>query len=256
MTTHATASIQGQFTAAASAYTVSSVHAAGKDLAVLAEAAALTGVERVLDIGTGVGFTALRLAPQAREVVGIDITPAMLDQARALAAQRGVTNARFEEADGAALPYPDASFDLVACRYCAHHFVDPLAVLREAARVLRPGGRMLLADTVAHEDPAHDTFLNAVELLRDRSHVRDWRASEWVRMFQQCGFARAAVLDRDAVVLDGDDWVRRMNTPPTAVAMLKELLREANPAQRAAFDIIDDPWGLSLPTVLVEGVKA
>ena len=250
MTSSSSAAIQDQFTAAANAYAYSAVHAAGADLAVLVETAALTGSERVLDIGTGVGHTALRVAPQAAEVVAIDITPAMLEQGRRLARERGVTNVVFEEADGAKLPYENASFDLVTCRFCAHHFVDPMAVLRESARVLKPRGRMVLVDTVAHEDPALDTFLNAVELLRDASHVRDWRASEWVRMFEQARFT-AEVVHRTAVVLDGDDWVKRMNTPATKVAMLQELLRDAHAAQRAAFDVGDEPWGLSLPVVVM-----
>lgn len=255
MSSSTTRAIQAQFGAAAPAYAYSAVHAAGPDLALLAERAALSGAERVLDVGTGAGHTAIRLAPGAREVVGVDITEAMLEQARALARQRGLLNVRFELADGASLPYADGSFDLVACRFCAHHFFDPQAVLRECARVLQPGGRMLLVDTVSHEDAALDTFLNAVELLRDPSHVRNWRASEWVRMFEQCGF-EASVGYRSAVVLDGADWVTRMNTPPPRVAILRELLREAHSTRRAAFEIVDEPWGLSLPMVLVEARKA
>jgi SAM-dependent methyltransferase len=246
--------VRRQFGAAATAYATSSVHASGPDLTALVEAAALTGAERVLDLGCGAGHTALALAPRAASVTAVDLTAEMLAVAAGLARQRNLANVTFELADVAALPFPAASFDVVVSRYAAHHFAAPERALAEAARVLRPGGAFLLVDTVAPEDPALDTFFNAVELLRDDSHVRNWRGSEWLRMFQGAGF-EATIRERFAVGLDGGAWVARMQTPPSRVAMLRELFATASAARRAGFEIRDTPWGLSIPVALIAAVS-
>lgn len=246
------AAIRQQFGAAAAAYATSAVHASGPDLAAMLETADLQGGERVLDLACGAGHTAMAFAARGAETVAVDLTPEMLGVASALAHERKIESITFREADAAALPFEAASFDLVVTRYAAHHFADPAAVLREAARVLRPGGRFLLVDTVAPEYPALDTFLQSLELLRDDSHVRDWRASEWVRMLAGARF-EAEVVARLAVALDGASWTARAQTSPSRVAMLKELFASASPARRAAFEIRDEPWGFSIPVALLQG---
>ncbi|MFT4622053.1 MAG: demethylmenaquinone methyltransferase/2-methoxy-6-polyprenyl-1,4-benzoquinol methylase [Myxococcota bacterium] len=96
--------------------------------------------QRVLDIACGTGDISWMLADTAHEVVGTDINAAML----AVAERKrppGCENVRFVEADAAALPFPDESFDVVTCVYAGRGFPDIPAVLREAHRVLKPGGR-------------------------------------------------------------------------------------------------------------------
>lgn len=250
MTHPANEAIRQQFGAAAAAYATSAVHASGPDLDAMVEAAALRGSERVLDLACGAGHASFAFASGAAAVTGVDMTPEMVAVAADLARRRGIGNVSFQEADVAALPFAAHSFDLVVTRYAAHHFADPAAVLREAARVLVPGGRFLLVDTVAPEDPALDTFFNAIELLRDDSHVRNWRASEWVRMVRGAGF-ESEVGGRFAIALDGASWVARSRTPAAKVAMIRELFAAAAPARRAALDIRDEPWGFSVPVALV-----
>ncbi|WP_163311821.1 class I SAM-dependent methyltransferase, partial [Enterobacter cloacae] len=80
------------------------------------------------------------------------------------------------------LPFDDAAFDIVATRFSAHHWYDVRKGLAEARRVLKPGGKLVIVDIVAPEVPLLDTLLQTAEVLRDVSHVRDYRVSEWQAM--------------------------------------------------------------------------
>lgn len=242
--------IQRQFGAAADRYRTSRYHADAPDLEALLASLDPCGHERVLDLGTGTGHTALAVAPHVAHVVGLDLTEAMLEQARGLARERGVGNVRFERGDAEALPYPDASFDLVTCRVCAHHFRDPAAALRETARVLRPEGRVLWIDSVSPEEPALDTFLNAIELLRDPSHVRNHRVSEWRALFAAAGLS-AEHLASFAVPLDFEDWTARMRTPEPGRRALLALFDGATAEAREAFRLRADPHGFDIPIAML-----
>jgi SAM-dependent methyltransferase len=247
--------IQERFGRAAAAYAVSPVHRGGPDLDALVAAAALTGRERVLDLGCGPGHAAARLAPQAAEVVALDLTEAMLETGRALAAERGLANLRFERGDAARLSFPDASFDRVTSRHSAHHYSDPRAVLREVARVLRPGGSFLLVDAVAPENPAQDTFLNGFEMLRDPSHVRDHSVAQWCEMLRVAGL-EPSVLGSFAIEIDFEAWVERIGTPPPAVTGLRALFDEAPEEVRGAFGIRGNgSYDFRLELALIRGAR-
>ena len=246
-------SVQRQFGAVAAHYATSAVHRGGPDLDALLAAAAPRGAERVLDAGCGTGHTALAFAPLVAEVVGVDLTEAMLEQGRRLAAERGLTNIAFQFGDVEQLAFPDASFDIVASRYSAHHYPHPSAALREFARVLRPGGAFLLVDVVSPDDPTQDTFLNAIELLRDPSHVRDHSVAQWQAMLGAAGFA-SELLGTWDLRLDFESWVARMHTPPLAVDQLKALIDGAPREVRAAMSIAsDEDYSFSIPLALLRG---
>jgi ubiquinone/menaquinone biosynthesis C-methylase UbiE len=248
-------SVRDQFGAVAAAYASSSYHSSGPDLAALVAAAGFTGSELVLDMGAGAGHTSLAVAKHVANVIGVDVTPEMVGVATQLAADRGVGNVAFQLGDVSALKFADGSFDVVTSRVSAHHYAEPARALTEAFRVLRPGGQFFLIDTVAPEDPALDTFFNCFEVLRDASHVRNWRGSEWLRMLRATGF-EARMLERFGVTQDGEGWVKRMRTPPQKVAMLKTLFAEATPAQRDAFELrMETPWSLSVPIALFRAEK-
>ncbi|MGH9739509.1 MAG: class I SAM-dependent methyltransferase [Candidatus Acidiferrales bacterium] len=123
----------------------------------------------VLDVACGPGIVACSFAAIARHVTGIDITPAMLDRARALQQERSLRNLEWKCGDVNPLPFSDGGFSLVVTRYSFHHFLSPADVLSEMVRVCRPGGRILVVDVgpAADKLSAYDHF----EKLRDPSHV-------------------------------------------------------------------------------------
>jgi SAM-dependent methyltransferase len=250
-----TQAIQDRFGAAAARYAVSAVHRGGPDLDAMLAAGVATGRERVLDVGCGPGATALAFAERVASVVALDLTPAMLAQAQELAAERGLANVRFEQGNAARLPFPDASFDVVTSRLAAHHVADPQAMVREAARVLAPGGTFLLSDAIAPEDPARDTFLNAFEVLRDPSHVRDHRISEWQAMFRAAGLAPSC-LGRFDIHQEFEPWVARIGTAPDAVIGLRALCDAVPDEVRGHFAIrAFGDYAFRLDCAVLRGVR-
>lgn len=240
--------VQRRFGDVAVNYTTSAVHAGGADLARMVELAGLRGHERVLDVGCGAGHTALAFAAGAAHVVALDLTPAMLDQVAQNAAARGLTNIQTMLGDVEAIDAPDAAFDIVTSRYSAHHYPTPPRALAEIARVLKPGGLFLLSDIVASEVPVEDTFLQTIEFLRDGSHVRDHRVSEWLHMLAEAGLqAQTALTGR--LPLGFDAWVERINTPAPQVGMLRLLFDQAPRDLREAFAIQPD-YTFAIPNAL------
>ena len=129
---------------------------------------ATTGSERAVDIGTGAGTLALALAPLVKEVIGVDVVPELLEAARLVAP----ANVTFVEGDATALPFERASFDIAATRRTLHHIARPELVVAELARVVRPGGTVLVEDQVAPIDPLAALALDRFERSRDPSHTR------------------------------------------------------------------------------------
>ena len=136
----------------------------------VARFADLTGVERVLDAGTGTGTLALGIAPHVREVVGVDLVPELLSEARLIA--QGRENISFVQADVIALPFEQGSFDLAGSSRTLHHVARPELLIAELARVTRPGGQVLLIDQLASTDPLEGMAHDRIERLRDPSHTR------------------------------------------------------------------------------------
>lgn len=143
----------------------------------------------VLDAACGPGIVVAHLAPHCRDITGCDITPAMLDKARERCAAKGIANARFVPGRVEALPFDDESFDVVVSRSAVHHFADPPAAFREMARVTRKGGRVITVDVAASDVEADARLHNALEILRDPSHVRMLSKRELHRAILQAGLA-------------------------------------------------------------------
>ncbi len=134
---------------------------------------------RVLDVATGAGHTGLLLASLGHEVTLSDLTEPMLQRAREAATERKLS-VQFSQHPAEAMPYADASFDLVTCRVAPHHFSAPDRFVLEVARVLVPGGYFLLIDgTVQDDEPETEAWLHEVEKLRDPSHHRLLSPRTW-----------------------------------------------------------------------------
>ena len=223
--------VQDQFDPRAQAYLTSAVHAQGPDLkqaqALVGEwAKARAGKTRALDVGTGGGHLSFALAPLLDRIVALDPSPQMLATVAKAAAERGLHQIAFQEGSAEALPFPDASFDLVVTRYSAHHWLELDRAMAEIRRVLAPGGALLVIDTEGDPSVLVDTHLQAIELLRDRSHVRNRSAAEWRALLGAAGFT---VLSHQAwpLRLEFTSWIERMRTPADRAAIIRSLQQDA-----------------------------
>lgn len=232
--------VHAQFDPQAQAYLSSAIHAQGPDLVHAREVLGLhTPQARVLDIGCGAGHLSFALAPVAAHVVAADPSEGMLRTVAQAAADKGLNNITTVQALAEKLPFDAASFDAVVTRYSAHHWLDLPGALTEMRRVVRPGGLLLVIDIEGHEDALVDTHLQTLELLRDRSHVRDRSPSEWARLLKAAGLD-ALQHQSWPSTLEFDSWVTRMRTPEQRVAMIRSLQREAPAEVQAALTIQAD----------------
>jgi SAM-dependent methyltransferase len=179
--------ILDQFTRQATLFSTAAPITNADALRMIVEAARPGPNDTVLDVACGGGIVVCGFAPHVRGAIGIDVTPAMLDQARRLAAEKGLTNVEWRQGDVNSLPFADGSFTIVVTRFSVHHFPDPAAVLREMARVCAPGGRLVVVDMYASEDPAKAAEFNRLERLRDPSHMRSLTLAELIGLFGEAG---------------------------------------------------------------------
>jgi len=122
-------------------------------------------------------------------VIAYDLSEEMLAVVATAAAERGLDNLAVRQGSADRLDFPDASFDLVCTRFSAHHWRQLPQALDEVLRVLKPGGRFIVIDTAAPADVLADTYVQAIELLRDTSHVRNISLHSWRKLLVAAGFA-------------------------------------------------------------------
>jgi len=179
--------ILDQFTRQATVFSTAPAITDEEPLGMIVRAARPSLVDRLLDVACGPGLVVCAFAPHVREAIGIDMTPAMLGRAGQLAEDKGLSNVGWRQGDVYSLPYDDASFTVVTTRFSCHHFLEPAAVLREMVRVCAPGGRVVVVDDYASEDPAKAAAFNRLEKLRDPSHSRALSLTELKGLFGPAG---------------------------------------------------------------------
>jgi len=228
-------SLVGEFSHQAESFNRSQAANAPETLAALVDLADPRPGERWLEAACGPGVVARALAPRAGSVHGVDLTPAMVELARREAS--GLENATFSVGDATALPDPDGAYDGAIARFTLHHVPVPARLVEELARVVRPGGAVVLADHLLDEDPEAAAWSAEIERLRDPSH---W-ASLPLERLRALGADAGLELEREEVsplALDLGDWLERGSGTAAARALLARLMA-APPAGARRFTIGD-----------------
>jgi ubiquinone/menaquinone biosynthesis C-methylase UbiE len=252
------ARVQDYFSRTAENYVTSATHRTGSDLQRLVELGEWDAQQQALDIATGGGHTALAVAPHVAHIVVSDLTPRMLEKARAFLLSQNVTNAEFVQADAEKLPFASASFDRVTCRIAPHHFPNVARFVQEVARVLKPGGIFLLIDNIAPDAAELDTFINTVEKRRDSSHGRCYTLVEWRRFFTDAGL-QVELEETFRRTHNYDDWTARSQLADSEKAALERFILAASEEVQRYFAVTTDGSGhlkqLNTDVVLLKGRK-
>ncbi|MDA0798763.1 MAG: class I SAM-dependent methyltransferase [Chloroflexi bacterium] len=258
MTSGSQRSSQEQFGRMAQSYSNSTTHTTRNSLVDIREFVEGRHYKIGVDIGTGPGFTAFTVAPFCDRVIATDVTPQMLEEVRRLRGERDAPETQIALVAAEALPFQDASIDLIVTRTASHHFVDLPGWLREVERVLAPGGLLVNGDTCAPEDESAAAWMHEIELRRDRSHGRNLAPSQWKTAVEDAGL-HVTDIAMSYVILQYPDWAERAGmTDGDSAEMRRDLLAAPDEAQQA-FDFQENPDGtidFHWDVVVVSAVKA
>ena len=169
------------------------LHSEGDAMARTVASCRLQADSVALDVACGPGILACALAEQGGHVTGIDLTPAMIEQARIRQTAAGRNNVEWRIGDAAALPFDAAAFDRVVTRYSFHHMLDPFRVLAEMKRVCRAGGRIVVIDATPSAETQQG--YDRMEKLRDPSHAGALTLDQLLELGRRAGFS-APFVDR------------------------------------------------------------
>ena len=216
--------VRARFAPVAANYAKAAFHTSSERLREVLDLAQPNPTDLALDVATGTGNTALALAPFVRHVVGLDLTREMLAHAGRLTKERAVANAEWVLGDASRLPFADDSFDVYTVRAAPHHFTDLDGFLREALRVLKPGGTAAFVDCAPPR--AAREVLHEVEVRRDPSHVRSLTVAEWTERLERAGFVVEIATSRE-LDWDFEDWMGNMAVAPALAADLALVIESA-----------------------------
>jgi ubiquinone/menaquinone biosynthesis C-methylase UbiE len=198
----------------------------------------------VLDVACGAAHASEAVAPHVRQVVGADLTPALLAAGARRLAERGARNVLLQEANAARLPFADASFDLVFCRAAVHHFAEPEAQVREMARVCRSGGRVVLLDMVPPSAAVRARF-DALHREIDPSHASCLLEEELAQLLARCVGARAATRRSRSAPVSFEVFEHQSATarPEMLERVRESLRREARGGEATGFEPLEGAGG-------------
>ena len=242
-----------QFDRTAASYAVSRAHSSSESFRLLKAFAGDRRYGKAIDIATGPGFTAFAVADQCDDVIATDVSGGMLEQVEKLANERGLMNVGRSFADAQALPFMDASLDLVMCRTAPHHFPSIPAFLSEARRVLNDSGTLLLVDTTTSEDRTAREWHQEMEWRRDRSHIAAPTPSGWRSALQEAGFEVTGEAST-TVDMTYNDWVARSKTPAEEVEAMRAEWADidADIAREYSVQSLDDgEYSFSWPVIVL-----
>ena len=237
MTTHGQ-SVQDQFNSKAEAYLTSEVHYQGPDLVHARNCVINVAdkIETAVDLGCGAGHLSFVLANVIKHITAVDASAEMVKLVARESKQRGINNIDTVHAGVEALPFADHSIDLVCTRYSAHHWTQMDKAMQEIKRIIKPDGLIMIIDIEGFADPVIDTHFQTIEILRDRSHVRDYSDNEWRAFFQSINF-EVTQHQTFPVRLEIASWLKRMQTPNIKIEVIKQMQQEANSQVKEALKI-------------------
>jgi ubiquinone/menaquinone biosynthesis C-methylase UbiE len=213
----------------------------------------VTHADEVLDVACGPGLVACEVAKVARHVTGIDLTPAMIAQARERQQSLGLTNLSWQVGDAQPLPFPDGTFSRVVTRYTFHHFTDPAGVFAEMVRVCRLGGRVAVAD-VFTTSPEQAAGYDRLEQFRDPSHTHALQLTELEPLFARLTDVRRTFYKYPVAV---DELLSRSFPGPGGAEAFRRTVDADVGVNQLGIDAARD-GGLrfAFPVVILSGVKA
>lgn len=237
-------SIREEFTHQSQSFGSSPAMTSAETLGALIDLAPEERTAAWLDVACGPGVISRAMAPKVGSVLGVDLTPAMIGEAGRRTGEEGLENVSFALGDVTGLDLADDSFDGAITRLSLHHIPAPARVLAEMARVVRPGGWVLVSDIVADPDRDANAWREEIERLRDPSH---W-ACHTVESLRAMGEAAGLSLDEEKLIpvdIDFDEWLRRGSGGADAADLVARLLRD-QPAAAESFRVVDSQQGRRL----------
>jgi len=233
-----------EFTHQSESFNVAPVMRSADTLGRLVDLIPAAAGARWLDVACGPGLVARGLAPRVGEVHGVDMTPAMVDVARREAAAERLSNAVFSVGDATALDFADATFEGAVTRFSLHHIPLPGRVVAEMARVVRPGGAVIVADHVTSADAGEAAWHQEIERLRDPSH---WACLTPARL-RALGEAAGLLFERAEeapISIDFEEWIARGSGGPGSAGLIARALADRVPAPDV-FRVVDGSDGRRL----------
>ena len=248
--------IRHEFSRQAEAMSAATIFTDEQILSRIRDATGLTRHMRVLDLACGPGIVSEVLAHDAGDVIACDITPLMLTRTRRRCTDAGIGNVHCTLAQAEVLPFTNATFDAVVNRSALHHFSNPATVINEMVRVIRPSGRLVIVDVMSSEKAEESALHNALETLRDPSHVRMLPQSEILHQLAKSGVEIQSTLTWSNQ-REFDEWLRITNAPERMAPLRIVMQALARAGLKAGINLQPDGTSVVFEhnALLVVGIK-
>ena len=225
-----------QFNNQAKFYSSSKTFSAGESLNILSNLFNKKKFESGLDIGTGAGFAAFELSKSCQKVEATDISEGMINEAKKIMKERKINNLNFNICSAEELKYSDKEFDIVTCRTAAHHFLDVEKFCSEVHRVLKDEGEFIIVDTITSDQIKLNNWHQEVELIRDKSHIKNLSLIEWKSILKISKFSFLDII-QSRVTMNLNDWMERSGTSDKDKKILKDKFQNSNEKIKRFFGI-------------------